>query len=66
MKRYRIIVQHEVIMYAESEREAEANLLATPFMKSRTNPQCMETIEIPLPENEAQTPIIDDRRAPGS
>jgi hypothetical protein len=66
MKRYKIVVQHEVVMYAESEQEAERNLLATPFMKSRTNPRCVYLTEIPLPENETQTPILDERKAPGS
>ena len=66
MKRYKIVVQHEVVMYAESEKEAEANLMATPFMKSRTNPRCVYLTEIPLPENEPRTPILDERKAPGS
>jgi len=66
MKRYKIVVQHEVVIYAESEKTAEQNLLATPFMKSRTNPRCVYTTEIPLPENEPQNPVIDERRAPGS
>lgn len=66
MKRYKIVVQHEVTYYAESEKEAERNLLETPFMKARTNPRCVYTTEIPLPENEKQAPLIDERRAPGS
>lgn len=66
MKRYKIVVQHEVIIYAETEKQAEQNLLATPFMKERTNPRCVYVTEIPLPENERQTPLIDERRAPGS
>jgi len=35
-------------------------------MKERTNPRCVYVTEIPLPENERQTPLIDERRAPGS
>jgi hypothetical protein len=66
MKRYKIVVQHEVVIYAESEKTAEQNLLATHFMKSRTNPRCVYVTEIPLPENEVQNPVIDERRAPGS
>lgn len=66
MKRYKILVQHELIVYANSPEEAEKALLAHPFMKSRTNPQCVTTHEVPLPENEIQSPIIDERRAPGS
>lgn len=66
MKRYKIVVQHEVIVYAESEQEAERNLLAGPFMRSRTNARCVYITEIPLPENEQQKPVIDERRAPGS
>jgi len=66
MKRYKIVVQHEVVIYAESEKEAEQNLLATHFMKSRTNPRCVYVTEIPLPEHEKQVAIIDERRAPGS
>jgi len=49
MKRYKIVVQHEVVIYAESEKTAEQNLLATHFMKSRTNPRCVYVTEIPLP-----------------
>lgn len=66
MKRYKIVVQHEVVFYAESEKAAEENVLATPFMKSRTNARCVYVTEIPLPENERQAPLIDERRAPGS
>jgi hypothetical protein len=66
MKRYKIVVQHEVVFYAESEKAAEENVLATPFMKSRTNPRCVYVTEIPLPEDERQAPVIDERRAPGS
>jgi hypothetical protein len=66
MKRYKIVVQHEVVMYADTEKGAEQNLLATPFMKSRTNPRCVYVTEIPLPENERQSPVIDERKAPGS
>jgi hypothetical protein len=66
MKRYKIVVQHEVVFYAESEKAAEDGVLATPFMKSRTNPRCVYVTEIPLPENEPQNPLIDERRAPGS
>lgn len=66
MKRYKIVIQHEVIMYAETEQEAERNCLATSFMKGRTNPRCVYVTEIPLPENEPQTLVIDERRAPGS
>lgn len=66
MKRYKIVVQHEVIIYAESEQKAEQNLLGTPFMKSRTNPRCVYVTEIPMPGSETQTPVIDERKAPGS
>jgi hypothetical protein len=66
MKRYQIVIQHEVIMYAESAKQAQENLLETPFVKARTNPKCVSVTEIPLPENEQQAPLIDERRAPGT
>lgn len=66
MKRYKIVVRHELIVYADSEEEAEKAILASDFMKSRTNPHCLSVAEIPMPENEPQVPIIDERRAPGT
>jgi hypothetical protein len=66
MKRYQIVIQHEVIMYAESAQQAQDNLLETPFVKARTNPQCISVTEIPMPESEQQAPLIDERRAPGT
>jgi len=66
MKRYQIVIQHEVIMYAESAKQAQENLLETPFVKARTNPKCVSVTQIPLPADEPQTPLIDERRAPGT
>jgi|KBSSwiStaDraftv2_1062776.scaffolds.fasta_scaffold330577_2 hypothetical protein len=65
-RRYKIVVQHEVIIYAENRQAAEKNLLATPFMRSRTNPECVSITQLPLPEDEKQEPLIDERKAPGS
>ena len=65
-RRYKIVVQHEVIVYAETKEKAEQSLLTSEFMKNRTNPKCVSTTQIPLPEDEPQVPIIDERRAPGT
>jgi len=66
MKRYKIVIQHEVIIYEEDDEKAKAALLRNPEMRLRTNLQCISVTEIPLPEHEPPRPIIDDRRAPGS
>lgn len=65
-RRYKIVVQHEVIMYAENKEQAQHNLLESPFMKARTNPVCVSVTQIPLPEDETHAPLIDERRAPGT
>ena len=65
-RRYMIVVQHEVIIYAETVKQAEHNLLESPFIKARSNPKCVSVTQIPLPEDEPQNPLIDERRAPGS
>ncbi len=66
MNRYQILIQHEVIIYAESAEQAQKNLLETPFVKARTNPKCVSVTQIPLPLDEPQSPLIDERRAPGT
>ena len=66
MKRYQIIVSHEVIVYAEDERAAEQTVLNDKILKERTNLRCIYTTEIPMPEKEPSREIIDVRKAPGS
>jgi hypothetical protein len=64
IKRYLILVQHEVIVYAEDDKAAERSLLRNPFTKDRTNLKCVYIQELPL--HDKQEPIIDERKAPGS
>jgi len=64
MKRYLILVQHEVIMYGEDEKAATSSLLHSKFMRDRTNIKCVYVQELPL--HDKQEPIIDVRTAPGS
>ena len=64
--RYKMTVQHEVIIYADDEKEARRNLLNSPNMRGRVNLKCVEIAWIPMPDKEVQTPVIDERRAPGS
>jgi hypothetical protein len=66
MKRYQLVIQHEVIIYEEDEENARAALLRNPDMRLRTNLQCVSVTEIPMPENEPPRSIIDERKAPGS
>lgn len=66
LKRYMILVQHEVIVYAENEKAAASSLLSNEFIKNRTNPKCVFIQQIPLPNDEIMEPIIDVRKAPGS
>ena len=63
MKRYQIVVQHEVIVYAENERAAKSSLLHNAFLKDRTNVQCVSVTEIPEHE---PSEFIDVRKAPGA
>jgi hypothetical protein len=64
MKRYLILVQHEVIMYGEDEKAAERSLLHNKFFSDRTNLKCVYIQELPL--HDKQEPITDERKAPGS
>jgi hypothetical protein len=66
MKRYKIVIQHEVIIYEENDELARNRLLNNPDMKLRTNLQCISVTEIPLPEHEPARQILDKRTAPGS
>ena len=66
MKRYQVTVQHQVIIYAEDEGAAKAKVLSNPEMKLRHNLQCVSAEEIPMPEKEERTAIVDERKAPGS
>jgi len=66
VKRYVLLVQHEIIMYAEDEKAALSSLFSDIFMRGRTNLQCVQITEIPLPEREAARTITDKRKAPGS
>lgn len=64
MKRYVIIVQHEVVVYAKDKKAAEGSLLNNPFLKDRTNVRCVSITEIPLYEKTES--VIDERKAPGA
>ena len=64
MKRFLILVQHEVIMYGEDEKAATSSLLNSSFMKNRTNPKCVFIQELPM--NEKRIVFEDYRRAPGA
>ena len=66
MKRYQIIVQHEVIVYGENERAAKSSLLHNAFLKDRTNVRCVSVTEIPMPGSEKSEGFIDVRKAPGA
>jgi hypothetical protein len=62
LKRYAITLQHEVIVYAyEPERAREVACRA--YVKGK----CVHLRELPSIETEAlETPIVDNRTAPGS
>jgi hypothetical protein len=64
MKRYLILVQHEVIMYGEDKKAAECSLLHSQFFRDRTNLKCVYIQELPL--HDKQEPTIDERKAPGT
>lgn len=66
MKRYMMLIQHEVIVYAENERAAKSSLFSNEFLRNRTNLQCTYITEIPMPENEKPKTITDERKAPGA
>jgi len=61
-----ILVQHEVIIYAEDEKAAERSLLRSEFMKNRVNLHCTYISEIPMPGDEKTGSVIDERKAPGA
>lgn len=61
LKRYSIVIQHEVIVYAYDEILAQATAI-----RSYANCTCVVARELPLVENEVHTPILDNRTAPGS
>ena len=63
MKRYLIIVQHEVTVYAENENQAEKTVRNSEFMKGRTNLRCVYITEIIMPEQEKTVFFEDWRRA---
>lgn len=66
MKRYLVIVQHEVIIYAEDEKGVERNIQHNEFLKNRSNLRCTYITEIPMPEKE-KIPVFEDyRKAPGA
>jgi hypothetical protein len=66
MKRYLILVQHEVIVYGEDEQAAQRSLLNNKFMKERTNPKCVFVQELPMPDQEKNVVFEDWRKAPGA
>lgn len=64
MKRYMVIVQHEVVVYGEDEKAAKSSL--SRIMSNRTNLQCVFIQELPMPNDEKISVIEDYRRAPGA
>jgi len=66
MKRYEIIIQHEIIIYAEDEEAAKSSLSHNSFLRDRTNLKCVSITEIPMPETEKTTFFEDYRKAPGA
>jgi hypothetical protein len=65
MKRYEIVIQHEVIIYAENEKAAECSLYNNQFLRNRTNLICISITELPMPEDEGIPYLEDHRKAPG-
>ena len=64
MKRYQIIVSHEVNIYADDEKDARRILFRN--MQDRCNLQCIKITEIPMPNNEKIKSFEDYRKAPGA
>ena len=63
LKRYAIIVQHEVIVYSYDEEMAKNTALRAYAAK----PKCIHIKELPPVEVEAiGNPVIDHRTAPGT
>ena len=64
MKRYMMLVQHEVIIYGEDEQAAQRSLLRV--MGNRTNLKCVYITELPMP-NDTKSKVFEDcRKAPGA
>jgi len=66
MKRYLVIVQHEITVYANDEKGAERVIQRNEFLKGRTNLKVTYITEIPIPDNEKIVVFEDYRRAPGA
>jgi hypothetical protein len=66
MKRYKVIIQHEVIIYGDDEEAAKGSLSRNPFLRDRTNLQCISITELPMPEDEGSSFFEDHRKAPGA
>jgi hypothetical protein len=66
MKRYEIIIQHEIIIYAEDEEAARGSLSHNSFLRDRTNMKCVSITEILMPEAERAVFFEDNRKAPGA
>jgi hypothetical protein len=66
MKRYIVLIQHEVIIYGENEKAALSSLFSNPFLKQRSNLQCVSITETPMPEDEVPRVVTDKRKAPGA
>ena len=65
MNRYQITVQHDVIMYGDTDKEVRQKLLKHDFLKDRTNVRCISITQVADPANERRDPLIDRRKAPG-
>jgi len=61
MKRYQMIVSHEVVIYGENEVDARQNLKRN--MADRTNVQIIVATEIPMPNDEKIKSFEDYRKA---
>jgi hypothetical protein len=61
VKRYAVLVLHEVIVYNQTKKGAK--LVA---VKGYTNAKCVSIRRLPNIEDEPCKPIIDNRTAPGS
>jgi hypothetical protein len=61
MKRFRVIVQHEIFIYSPTEEIAK-KVAVNAYAKTKV----VSIKEVALPEDEIRQPIIDKRTAPGS
>jgi hypothetical protein len=64
MKRYLVIVQHEVTVYGNSKKEAEQNVRNSEFLRNRVNLVCTYISEMALPDKEEREAIIETWEQP--